>query len=113
MAGVRGRLTQNETNGDKRRLSNKPVDKKKTLLRLWRYLGISRYLLLAAIILSITSSALSLYGPKLSGTALDAVDLGVGKVDFSVVFRCAFWMVVCYEEVYNTYNFCSIINNIF
>jgi ATP-binding cassette subfamily B protein len=96
MAGVQGRLTQNETNGDKRRLSNKPADKKKTLLRLWRYLGISRYLLLAAIILSITSSALSLYGPKLSGTALDAVDLGVGKVDFSVVFRCAFWMVVCY-----------------
>ena len=96
MAGMRGRLTQNETNGDKRRLSNKPVDKKKTLLRLWRYLGRSRYLLLAAIILSVSSSALALYGPKLSGTALDAIDLGVGKVDFSVVFRCAFWMVVCY-----------------
>ncbi len=96
MAGMRGRLTQAETSGDKRRLSNKPVDKKKTLLRLWRYLGRSQYLLLAAIVLSVSSSALALYGPKLSGTALDAIDLGVGKVDFSVVFRCAFWMVVCY-----------------
>lgn len=91
-----GRFSRGETSGDKRRLSNKPVDKKKTLLRLWRYLGRSRYLLVAAIILSVTSSALALYGPKLSGTALDAIDLGQGSVDFSVVFRCAFWMVVCY-----------------
>ena len=96
MASVHGRLSKGDLSGDKRRLSNKPVDKKKTLLRLWRYLGRSRYLLLGAITLSIGGSALALYGPKLSGTALDAVDLGVGKVDFSVVFQCAFWMVVCY-----------------
>ena len=94
MAGPR--MARGEMSGDKRRFSNKPVDKKKTLLRLWRYLGRSRYLLLAAIVLSVTGSALALYGPKLSGTALDAVDLGTGAVDFSVVFRCAFWMVVCY-----------------
>jgi len=96
MAGMRGRLTRGETSGDNRRFSNKPVDKRKTLLRLWRYLGRSRYLLLAAIVLSVSGSALALYGPKLSGMALDAVDLGVGKVDFSVVLRCAFWMVFCY-----------------
>ena len=96
MAGMRGRLSQGDLSGDKRRLSNKPVDKKKTLLRLWRYLGRSRYLLLAAIALSVSGSALALYGPKLSGLALDAVDLGAGKVDFSVVWRCAFWMLVCY-----------------
>ncbi|MBE6942781.1 MAG: ABC transporter ATP-binding protein [Ruminococcaceae bacterium] len=93
---MRGRLTRGETSGDNRRFSNKPVDKRKTLLRLWRYLGRSRYLLLAAIVLSVSGSALALYGPKLSGMALDAVDLGVGKVDFSVVLRCAFWMVFCY-----------------
>lgn len=96
MAGIGGRLTRGETSGDNRRLSNKPVDKKKTLLRLWRYLGRSRYLLLAAIFLSVTGSALALYGPKLSGIALDAVDLGEGNVDFSVIWRCAFWMAVCY-----------------
>lgn len=94
MAGPR--MARGEMSGDKRRLSGKPVDKKKTLLRLWRYLGRSRYLLIAAIVLSVTGSALALYGPKLSGTALDAVDLGTGAVDFSVVYRCAFWMILCY-----------------
>ena len=69
MAGPR--MARGEMSGDKRRLSGKPVDKKKTLLRLWRYLGRSRYLLIAAIVLSVTGSALALYGPKLSGTALD------------------------------------------
>ena len=94
MAGPR--MARGEMSGDKRRLSGKPIDKKKTLLRLWRYLGRSRYLLIAAILLSVTGSALALYGPKLSGTALDAVDLGTGAVDFSVVYRCAFWMILCY-----------------
>lgn len=94
MAGPR--MARGEMSGDKRRLSGKPVNKKKTLLRLWRYLGRSRYLLIAAIVLSVTGSALALYGPKLSGTALDAVDLGTGAVDFSVVYRCAFWMILCY-----------------
>ena len=94
MAGPR--MARGEMSGDKRRLSGKPVDKKKTLLRLWRYLGRSRYLLIAAIALSVTGSALALYGPKLSGTALDAVDLGTGAVDFAVVYRCAFWMILCY-----------------
>jgi len=94
MAGPR--MARGEMSGDKRRLSGKPIDKKKTLLRLWRYLGRSRYLLIAAIVLSVAGSSLALYGPKLSGMALDAVDLGTGAVDFSVVFRCAFWMVICY-----------------
>ena len=96
MAGVHGRLTRDETSGDKRRLSNKPVDKKKTLLRLWRYLGRSRYLLIGAILLSVSGSALALYGPMLSGAALDAIDLGTGAVDFQVVYRCVFWMILCY-----------------
>ena len=89
-------FSRGENNGDRRRFSNKPVDKKKTLLRLWRYLGRSRYLLIAAIFLSVAGSALALYGPKLSGTALDAIDLGEGSVDFAVVYRCAFWMLLCY-----------------
>ena len=41
-----------------------------------------------AVIFSISSSLLSLYGPKLSGIALDAVDLGEGNVDFSVIWTC-------------------------
>ena len=39
---------------------------------------------------------LSLYGPKLSGEAINAIDLGAGKVDFDTVFRCASLMAVFY-----------------
>ena len=49
-----------------------------------------------ALVLSVTSSLLSLYGPKLSGQAINAIDLGKGNVDFETVFRCAVKMVVCY-----------------
>ena len=94
MAG--GRMTRNETSGDRRRFSNKPVNKKATLLRLWRYLGKNRVLLVLAIFLSLTGSTLALYGPKLSGKAIKAIEFGEGAVDFPMVFQCAFWMVVCY-----------------
>jgi ATP-binding cassette subfamily B protein len=49
-----------------------------------------------ALLLSLTSSLLALYGPKLSGTAINAIDLGEGKVDFDIVFRCATLMVIFY-----------------
>lgn len=97
MAGGMGkRMAQGENNGDRRSFGSKKVNKKKTLLRLWNYLGKNRFLLISAIFLSITGSALSLIGPKLSGIALDAIGLGEGQVDFSVVYRCVFWMVLCY-----------------
>jgi len=85
-----------ENNGDTRRFETKKVHRGRLLLRLWNYLGKNRLLLILAVIFSITSSSLALYGPKLSGEALNAIDLGQGKVDFEVVFRCAIWMVVCY-----------------
>ena len=39
-------------------------------------------LLVLALLLSLSSSLLALYGPKLSGEAINAIDLGEGKVDF-------------------------------
>ena len=97
MAGGMGhRMTRNERSGDQRQFGNVKVNKKKVLLRLWHYLGKKRLLLICAILLSIASSTLSLYGPKLSGIAVNAIEFGEGKVDFSIVFRCAFWMVICY-----------------
>ena len=45
---------------------------------------------------SVTSSTLSLYGPKLSGEAINAIELGTGKVDFDTVLRCCVLMAVCY-----------------
>ncbi len=91
-----GRLTRAEVSGDKRRFSNTPLNKGKILRRLWRYLGRNRVLLILAVTLSVSSSLLSLYGPKLSGQAINAIDLGAGKVDFDTVFRCAALMALFY-----------------
>lgn len=91
-----GQLTRAETSGDPRRPDTRQVNRGAILSRLWRYLGRNRGLLLLALLLSVTSSALSLYGPKLSGRAINAIDLGAGRVDFDTVFTCAIRMAVCY-----------------
>jgi len=91
-----GRYTRAEQSGDRRRFEGKKIDRKKLLLRLWKYLGKNRLLLILAMCFSIASSVLALYGPKLSGQALDAIDFGAGKVDFGTVFRCAALMVIFY-----------------
>ena len=70
--------------------------KGRILYRLWKYMGRSRLLLVLALVLSFSGSLLSLYGPKLSGQAINAIDLGEGRVDFSVVWRCALLMAACY-----------------
>ena len=91
-----GRLTRIEVSGDRRRLDGHKVNVKALLLRLWKYLGKNRLLLVLAMILSVSSSTLSLYGPKLSGEAINAIELGTGKVDFDTVLRCCALMAVCY-----------------
>ena len=91
-----GRYTRGETSGDRRRFVGKKIDRKKLLLRLWKYLGRNRLMLIIAMCCSVASSVLALYGPKLSGKALDAIDFGAGKVDFDTVFHCAALMVVFY-----------------
>ena len=91
-----GRLTRDEVSGDKRRFEGKKLNVGALLLRLWRYMGRSRGMLVLALLLSISSSLLALYGPKLSGEAINAIELGVGKVDFDTVWRCAGLMAVFY-----------------
>ena len=91
-----GRMTRAEVSGDTRRFEGKKLNVGVLLKRLWRYLGHNRLLLVLALILSVTSSLLALYGPKLSGQAINAIDLGAGKVDFDTVIRCAVRMAVFY-----------------
>ncbi len=91
-----GRMTRAEVSGDKRRFEGTTLSRGTLLRRLWRYLGRNRVLLVLALVLSLTSSLLALYGPKLSGTAINAIDLGEGKVDFDTVWRCAVLMVIFY-----------------
>ena len=91
-----GRLTRSEVSGDRRRFEGKKLNTGALLLRLWRYLGRNRLLVLLALVLNVSGSLLALYGPKLSGEAINAIDLGAGKVDFDTVFRCAVLMAVFY-----------------
>ena len=91
-----GRMTRAEVSGDKRRFGGKKVNVGALLLRLWRYMGRNRILVILALLLSLSSSLLSLYGPKLSGEAINAIELGAGNVDFDIVWRCAVLMAVFY-----------------
>ena len=91
-----GRLTRSEVSGDKRRFEGKKLNVGALLMRLWKYMGRNKLLLVLAVFLSVSSSLLALYGPKLSGKAINAIEPGVGKVDFDTVFRCAILMAVFY-----------------
>ncbi|NLJ96251.1 MAG: ABC transporter ATP-binding protein, partial [Clostridiales bacterium] len=85
--------------GGKRRTgesNDKPRDKKYVLRGLWRYLSHYKWLLILAILLTIGSNLFSLIGPKLSGSAIDAIEPGEGKVVFDKVFFYAGWMVGFY-----------------
>ena len=91
-----GRMSRMERSGDRRQFEKKKVNIGKLLLRLWRYIGKNRLLVVLALVLSVSSSVLNLYGPKLSGQAINAIDLGAGNVDFTTVFRCAGLMILFY-----------------
>lgn len=77
----------------------KKLDKKTRRRVLWRlagYLWHCKWLVIAAFILMITSNLCALIGPKLSGAAINAIDLGAGKVDFDTVFKYAGLLVLAY-----------------
>ena len=75
----------------------KPTGRAKPiLLRLWGYLSHDKWLLLLAAVFSVSANLLALLGPKLSGTAIDAIRPGKGAVDFDTVFRYAALMLVFY-----------------
>lgn len=64
----------------------KPKDRKKVLLRLWTYLYRHKWMLLAALLLTVSGNLLALVGPMLSGKAIDAIGLTPHQVDFPTVF---------------------------
>lgn len=65
------------------------------LRRLWKYLYKFKFLLIAALIMTVTSNLLALAGPSLAGDAVNAI-AGIGQVDFKEVFRCCGLMLICY-----------------
>ena len=91
-----GRMTRGEmSENSSRRFQKSTMPRGALLRRFWRYLGRNRGLLLLAMLLSVSSSLLALYGPKLSGEAINAIT-ETETVDFDTVFRCVSLMVVFY-----------------
>ncbi len=68
--------------------------KKHILVRLLVYLMDFKWFLLLAMLLSVVSNVLSLLGPKLSGLAIDHIEVGAGEVQFDKVYFYAGLMVV-------------------
>lgn len=74
----------------------KKAPRKYLLFRLWRYLDRYYFLIAAGLVLMLLSNVLALFGPKLSGKAIDAIGIRAGGVDFEKVFYYVGWMVVLY-----------------
>lgn len=74
----------------------RPKDRKKVMGRLWHYLYQFKWMLLLAFVLMLTSNVLQLYGPKLSGWAIDSIGTEAGKVDFDSVFFYCTLMIIFY-----------------
>ncbi len=81
---------------EKQKKYEKPKNRRGTILRLGSYLMQYKYWVLLALALTVGSNLLALMGPMLSGYAIDAIELGVGNVDFARVFYYAGLMVVFY-----------------
>lgn len=78
----------------------KPKNMKKTVLKLIKYIGSSKYLVMGLLFIMIFTTLLNLVGPILQQKAIDAlsVDFGTGKVgvDFATLGYVLLLMVITY-----------------
>lgn len=91
-----GRMTRSELSGDRRVFGGPRQKKSAILLRIWKYLGKRRLLVILALVLSAVSSILGLWAPKISADAINNIELGPGKIDFGLIWRCVILMLVLY-----------------
>lgn len=77
-------------------MNKKSDSRQHTILRLGRYMMQYKFLLLAALFLTVGSNLFSLIGPMLSGYAIDAIKPGTGQVQLERVWFYAGWMVLFY-----------------
>ncbi|WP_279123978.1 ABC transporter ATP-binding protein [Holdemania filiformis] len=71
------------------------MNRKATIRRLIGYLKESKFLLLLACLTTIVANVLALYGPKLTGIAIDAIG-GPGQVNFDKVLYYCVLMILFY-----------------
>ena len=83
-----------------RMMREKPKDTKGTLLKLIRYIGKSKYLVLLLLAAVLLTTVLNLMGPSLQGQAIDAITLdpasGKLSVDFDSLVKTLILMGVVY-----------------
>ena len=64
--------------------------------RIGSYMFKQKFLVIAALVVMLSSNLLALAAPMLSGKAIDAIGLGTGKVDFDTVWLYCSLMALCY-----------------
>lgn len=72
------------------------MTKKKTILRIGKYLLAHKISVAIALVLTLFSNYFALVGPQLSGLAIDAIGTNVGHVNFNVVIKYCIWMLCVY-----------------
>lgn len=70
--------------------------RKHTIMRLGGYMMQYKWLLFLALAMTVGSNLFALIGPMLSGYAIDAIEPGMGRVEFDRVFHYAAWMAGFY-----------------
>ncbi|MCI1944021.1 ABC transporter ATP-binding protein [Clostridium luticellarii] len=78
------------------RPGEKPKNFKKTLLRLWKYFGGERKLLLLIFVFVILDSLISLLGPYFIGKSIDAMSGLKSMVDFHLLFTTILLLLFTY-----------------
>ena len=79
-----------------RGIPDKPKDRKKVLLRMWKYLYRFKWMVFFALLLTVASNLFALIGPTLSGRAIDAIGTVPGEVDFPRAFFYCGLMILFY-----------------
>lgn len=67
-----------------------------TLKRILTYIWKRPWWFIIAVALAVISNIMALFGPMLSGLAIDQLKLGKGRVYFEGVFYYAMWMLITY-----------------
>jgi ATP-binding cassette subfamily B protein len=89
------RTQKNPNNSQKAKKLDKKT-RRMVLLRLGKYLFKHKLILLVAFVLMISSNVLALFGPKLSGLAINAIEPGAGQVDIPTATYYVVLMAVFY-----------------
>ena len=72
------------------------ADKRRVLLRMGKYLFRHPVLVVLAFLLMLSSNLLALAGPKISGKALDLIEVGVGQIALERVLFYVLLLLGCY-----------------